>query len=664
MQPTREQFLASSARWRQAVDGITDRFAGTVAEEVARRAVAGEVPFRHIGIKFARVGRKDIDWSGPQYRHQEWPAQLNRFFQLRPLAWAYQQTREGQYADAAADYIRDWMRAHPAVADWRIAPYDNTLNLSIRVQSWLHNLPELLGSPRFDDTMLTAVFESVAAQLNYLSKNLRVFGNWRIAQADALLLAGVVLDGAPYAAAWRELAVAVLNDALNRQVLADGAHIERTPGYHEWMCRVFERYWRLGKAMPELGLAIPAEAVARMYDYSLGAQRPSGQCNAMHDSAGDLTGQRPPQWGQDRRRFLRDAGLSDGLPPTSQVFPDAGQALLRDSWDENATYVTFDATRWGGGHCHLSRNAIQIHAFGRTLLADVGTLTYEVSDPMMAHCKSTRAHNTVNLNGWNQSTSDPTTRFETADGYDMVASLYDGGYWPGRYEWRWPQGYGRGIWAQHYRLMLWVHGRFIVVLDDVRHVQQAGEEPTLQMNWQFGPGRLEVDSARRRATTTFGDANLLLMTLLAPAGMEMAVLEGQDHPPAGWMRGADGYVPAPQLRLSAARHAAPQADLVTVLVPFAGRAVPQVAAEAQATGDGRPGRLVLRWADGQTDTVVWTRRLESAIDQYEGIATDASLLHLARCGDGKLIRGIAIDATRLVPLRSERSPRPGTIVIG
>ena len=252
-----------------------------------------------------------------------------------------------------------------------------------------------------------------------------------------------------------------------------------------------------------------------------------------------------------------------------------GQVFLRDSWGPDATYITFDATRWGGGHCHLSRNAIQVHALGRTLLADVGTLTYEVSDPMMAHCKSTRAHNTVNLNSWNQSTSDPKTRFETADGYDMVASLYDGGYWPGRYEWHWARGCGHGIWAQHYRLMLWVHGRFVAVLDDVQHMAQAGEEPTLEMNWQFGPGRLEVDATARRVNTTFDDANLLLLTPLAPNGTTMAVLEGQTEPLSGWVAGPDGYGPAPQVRLSAPRHDPWQTDLATVLIPYAGRGKPR-----------------------------------------------------------------------------------------
>ena len=31
-----------------------------------------------------KVGLKDIDWTGSHIKHQEWPAQLNRFFHLDP----------------------------------------------------------------------------------------------------------------------------------------------------------------------------------------------------------------------------------------------------------------------------------------------------------------------------------------------------------------------------------------------------------------------------------------------------------------------------------------------------------------------------------------------------------------------------------------------------
>ena len=69
MQPTRQQFLAATERWNKAMGNAAQKF-WTYDREVARRAVAGEIAFRHIGVKFTPVGRKDIDWSAPHHHHQ------------------------------------------------------------------------------------------------------------------------------------------------------------------------------------------------------------------------------------------------------------------------------------------------------------------------------------------------------------------------------------------------------------------------------------------------------------------------------------------------------------------------------------------------------------------------------------------------------------------
>ncbi len=47
------------------------------------------------------VGLSGIDWSGSHIKHQEWPAQLNRFSYLGPLASAYRETGEERFALAA-----------------------------------------------------------------------------------------------------------------------------------------------------------------------------------------------------------------------------------------------------------------------------------------------------------------------------------------------------------------------------------------------------------------------------------------------------------------------------------------------------------------------------------------------------------------------------------
>ncbi|NLE66446.1 MAG: hypothetical protein GX608_03400, partial [Lentisphaerae bacterium] len=469
------------------------------AQKLADEIVSGCLPFRFFDVKLMQVGRRGIDWSGKHLAHQEWPAQLNRFFHLAPLAAAWKATRRACYAGAARDYAEDWLRAHPSRPGWTLADGDNTLTLSIRLQMWWSLLPSFFDHPAFDDALLERLAESTACQLGFLKDNLSPEGNWRIAQAESMLVCGLILGHRPEADAWRALGVKVLNDAFHRQVLPDGAHIERNCGYHSWMTRVFERYWKLGRQMPGLGLAMKPDVIARMHDYALANQRPNGSSSGLHDSTGVNAGPRAAGWDRSYLSFRKAAGLPESHPPVRQVFPDAGQAFLRSSWGEKADWLSFDATCWGGGHCHLSRNAVQLFAGGRALVVDPGILNYDARDPMMYYGRSTRSHSTVNLNGWNQAMTDPgRLQYSCAPGYECVASAYGGGYWPGRYQWYFDQGCGSGIWAEHFRLLLWICGRAIVVIDAVtRNAEPAA--PFLECNWQLAPGMVELDAPSGRA---------------------------------------------------------------------------------------------------------------------------------------------------------------------
>ena len=660
---SREQIRRNHARLQKAI-GEKDPELSAGMREVADRAVEGVIGFHHLARHWTKVGRSGIDWSAPQHKHQEWPAQLNRFFQLPSLATAYACTRDEKYAQAAHDYVAGWIAAHPSREGWTIARYDNTLNLSIRVDQWLVSLPRLMESPSFDDSLVDEMVRSICAQHAFLMEHLTGWGNWRIAQADSLLSAGIRLDGLPDAERWRTAGVRLLNDAFHRQVLPDGAHIERNPGYHTWMAHVFASYWHLGKAMPELGLTMQADAIARMYDYGVAVRLPNGSYNNMHDSLGARTGRGENDAIPARKAFRKEAGLPEVPPPTSQFFPHAGQALMRDGWGEDATYVTFDATTWGGGHCHLSRNAVQLHAFGRTLVLDPGYFTYETSDPFMRHGRSTRAHNTLSLNGWNQSEADPENRFACAPGYDLVEATYDGSYWPSVQMWGRTSESAPGIYAEHYRAVLWVHGRCVVVIDGLACPSAGQDKPSLENNWQLCEGPVETDPSGEWAATHNDDANVLLLFPLKLPGMKLSVHEGEANPLRGWLPGEGKYVPAPQVSLALAQHTARYSDLATVLIPFKGPKRPKVSAQARGLYPGGVGTLSLRWEDGSTDDVYWTGGLAMMVGRQEGFETDAGLVHLQRDARGRLVRGFVGHGTFIEPWAPTVREKPEVFVIG
>ncbi|OGV73167.1 MAG: hypothetical protein A2340_13490 [Lentisphaerae bacterium RIFOXYB12_FULL_60_10] len=551
-----------------------------------------------------------------------------------------------------------------------------SLAQAVLLQEWLSTLGGFMDSEAFPAPFVDRLLAGVVRLADRLAGRICPASmNWRVADAANLLKTALLLDTVPESASWRGLSVRALNDAVNRQINADGSHRERNPHYHVWMTQELTLLWRMANALPELGLRVRTERVAAMWDYALFCNRPNGTENGLHDSRGWFEGGRPDREQPARAAFLESAGLPAGLPAPNGWFPDAGQALLRDAWEPDAVYLTFDATRWGEGHCHYSRNSLQIHAYGRTLLADPGVFEY-ADTPLGNYGRSTRAHSTLNLNGWNQAQTNPVqTAYRHAPGYDLVWSDYEGTFHPGRLSMVHGGDLGRGIWVSHHRFLMWIHGQAIVVVDSfVRvpdHDEQHETAPFLESNWQLGPGPVTWDPSVRRLVTGHPDANLLMVFPVLPDGCRGTVHTGEADPPRGFV--SDLYtefgedVPnrgrplaAPQLCLALAPMSSGRAEFVSVLVPFRGRTPPAVQATARAATLKEPGSLQLDWADGRRDSLVWGYRLDIGLGERPGYDTDASLVHVTHDAAGG-VRGLALDATYIRPYRDAVAAVPGLI---
>ena len=434
----------------------------------ARDIAGGTVSFySKVPVK---VGLRDIDWSGGHIRHQEWPAQLNRFGYLAPLAAAWKKTRDERFAAAARAYVGDWIvHGGSYETGGRLRAGDNTLGISIRLGSSVHagwggTLPQFLDSAAFDDAFVERVLASMSSQAEFLSRHLSPRGNWRIAHLDALVFTALRFPFMPSAKRLLAAGIRGMRAALATQFLADGVHVERTPGYHAWMTNVAWAYLRLARLFPEADAQADPVTLARAFDYQVQSAL-SGFNDATtpvreHDTAPLL---------KQRLEMLRSGRLEKRFgrtPPMAQVFPDAGQVFLRSSWKPQADYLAFDAGTWGGAHSHLSRLAFTLRSGGRLLVADPGILSYEMSDPYGPYGKSTPAHSTLNIGGGNQSECDAKLmRAELTRDVALIHAKYEGGYWPGEFGWTFREGHGRGAAGLHERVLFWVRGEYLLVLD-------------------------------------------------------------------------------------------------------------------------------------------------------------------------------------------------------
>lgn len=659
------QFLQNA---RRVIDALGDPVPACTPEiiEQAQRAEKGEI-WRAPDGRWAQIDLDHTDWTCAKSINPETLQMvLLRFHVLIPLAAAYRETRDERYARTARRYIEAFLRDHPIVEGWAPKRFDGPTQYDLRVGSsecpgWLGTLHAFTDSPAFDEAFVGTIVHAARAHLLHLSKNVYPDRNIRAMNGEVLVVNSVRLAFLPEAAAWRTQGVRVVNDAVRRQVLPDGAHMEAVPGYHAGVMSLLTSLWRLSRAMPELGMEIPTESIVAMYDYNLATMRPDGEMISMHDSryAPPML-DKPVPFGEWRANVRKEAGLPVTQPPTVQVFPDAGEAFLRSSWTPDATYLTFDATTRRSFHWHPGRNAITLFANGRALLVDTGYPFATAEFPKYGH--RTAHHSTLNLNGWNQSHAQAQLRVRSAPGYDLVEGVYTGGYWPQE-----TYFHGNGLFGEHHRTMLWIHGRCVVVLDNLNTTSEVGHKPTVESVWQLSEGPVEIDAARQRATTRHDRGNLLMLFPLMPEGAAISKHEGERDPMRGWVPVEWGAkcVPAPMLRVAAKEYDPWQANYATVLVPFPGAEAPRVEASAVgpdlAFGGRIAGRIDLKWADGSTDRVLWIRRLDNAITRQHGVDTDASLVHLQFSPQGKLVNGLAVDGHFLVCEELDGSDRIGQV---
>lgn len=571
---------------------------------------------------------------------------------LVDLASVYRSCREEKYALVAKEVYACRLRVEWTGKDY--VPAKDPLAIPHRLGDtecvgWFGVLPEFLPSDCFDDAFVAWILGNVRQDLNHLCHHLHPARNIRMTQMDALLTQGLRLRFLQDAEQWRDTGMRGLNDCFYRQFNPDGSSIEATGWYHYIVANMAFRFLRLKRAMPELGLQVTERLVADAFDYTTAMIAPDGTFNRIGDcTAGVHPYPTLDAFLRHRAAVRRELGFPDALPPCRQFYPDAGQVLLRESWEPGSTYITFDATRRMGYHWHPACNAIQLQVGPHRLIADPGRLRYDPT-PHRKMAISTRAHSTLTVNGWSQSDSFGSLTFKQTDGYTIATGLYDGGYWP-------MQGmeHGRGVFGSHHRTLLWVQGRFLVVIDSLHHTEGEGNKPSIESNWQLGQSRVTMDAEHGRLVSRQGDAGLLMLFALPSRGLEFRIHEGGTDPCLGWIANErDCPVPAPLVQASLPTRDPWRTDLATVLIPFADGQVPGVHVMEPVDPETCPfGRVALQWDDGAVDTVLWTPRLLAALGCAGDIRTDAALVHHRTGAGGAIASGMVYEGTYLEPLLS------------
>lgn len=369
----------------------------------------------------------------------------NRHLHLATLAQAYALTRNGGYADEVLRQIDSWIEQCPP---GRGPNWTSPLELGIRLINWslawqwLGGAQAQVFATEWGRQVRERWLESVFLHAQAIANNLSRFSsanNHLIGEAAGVWIASVTW---PY---WRQMRLwgARCRSVLAREALlqntSDGANREQALAYQQFVLD-FLLLAGLAARACQMDFDPPYWArIERMMEFMAALTDAAGNVPMIGDADDGYVVSLAPEpdfcpyrslVATGARLFARadfsvKAGRLDakthwllGEPPPPagaparfeprREFREAGYYLLGDRFEtEEEVRMLIDAGPLGylslAAHGHADALALMLNVGGHEVLIDPGTYAYHTQTDWRRYFRSTRAHNTVSVDGADQS---------------------------------------------------------------------------------------------------------------------------------------------------------------------------------------------------------------------------------------------------------------------
>ncbi|RSM99387.1 heparinase [Streptomyces sp. WAC 01325] len=478
---------------------------------------------------------------------------------LTVLAAAYAITGDERYAERVAEHLRSWWAAN---APLRGVHWISGIELGIRLLSWVWIRRLLEGWPGaaglFEDNPVAldqiwhhqrwlAAFPSRGSSAN----------NHVIAEAAGQFAAACAFDWFPASARWRADALRSLERHLRANTFGSGLNRELATEYHGL---VLELGLAAVAEADAAGVPVPAsvrlvllrmtDALAAVVDSRLRPPR-QGDADDGHGlivdgagtdrwasllATGDAVFGRLAWWpevtGSDVRTPLLAALIRPGAievtRPASRPahFADAGMTVLRGPEE---IWCRCDGGPHGflsiAAHAHADALSVEVRHDGVDVLADPGTYCYHGQPEWRRYFRSTLGHNTLQLDGDDQSASGgPFLWTRHARSRVLVADTSDENVarWCAEHD-----GYQGSVHRR--RVELISVRRELKIVDDV-----SGPKRSVRLAFHLGPAITAELMGNRAVLTWTRDGEERSAVLDLPGQLSWRAHRGESDPPLGW----------------------------------------------------------------------------------------------------------------------------------
>ena len=506
--------------------------------------------------------------------------ELNRLQFLIEIGKAYYLSGDPRYREKIDALVRDWHDHNPYKTG---IAWTSALEVGVRSLSFLWTLNFYLAAGGPNPETVRLLLKLLYLGGAYISENLSIYFspyNHLIGEAAALFLIGYLFPGFKNAGEWQQRGWQLLCDQIDRQFHADGGCVEQATFYHHFTLGF---YLQAMAARKLNGDDIPAavhDRVEKALAFALGMTRPDGTLPWIGDidaarslyvsdpAHWDFTGfqcigavwyrrsdmkWRAGRWSEEAHWLLPldDREIFEALPaqpPTASVqfFPESGYFVARSGFTPDSHFGFMDVGPLAAGvfrdrtpsaaHGHADALSVEMAPFGEPLLIDPGFSNYRGEEAWHEYFRSTRAHNTLEIDGVSQAR--------------QVGILH----WAHAFECRtlqiWRGETASGICAehdgyrrlpgciQHRRYFLFVEQRFWVVLDWLYAIAPGSkQEHSIRHGFHFAEqAEVELDEPRRNIIASGKRGRLHIHLMPFSGGTQSFVLaRGGDGPEQGWI---------------------------------------------------------------------------------------------------------------------------------
>jgi hypothetical protein len=450
-------------RWVQIPDRVdasaylaaADRIAAGMLE-VFGTSCGGESPPRwnrdpKTGVEAPLVFGKRLDYRDSRRVGEiKYLWEVNRHLHLVTLAQAYALSGHTKYLEVLRCHVESWISACPygLGANWCSA-----LEAAIRLINWSiawqiaggGDSALFAGSSgeSFRRRWLASIYQHARFVRGYLSRHSSA-NNHLIGEAAGLYIAGLTWPCWPQLRRWRMAARRILEQEALRQNSADGVNREQAVCYQQFVldflllallaaecagepfpARYRQRIAAMlgflasimdaGGGVPMIGDADDG-AVTRLapgedfcsYRSLLASGAVLFEDAALRHKAGELDDKTRWLFGSQAQALFDRLGTRPAVLPRRRTFPAGGYYILGSDFERGSEIrLVVDAGPLGYGrlaaHGHADALSFTLSIGGLPFLIDPGTYLYHGGGRWRAYFRGTSAHNTVRIDGLDQS---------------------------------------------------------------------------------------------------------------------------------------------------------------------------------------------------------------------------------------------------------------------